>query len=765
MVVPEIPRKKMLKHPQRKPSGWQRSVWLLAVLSFQAGGLPASMAQEGEDRKPRQAFVVRVSLPIGSQTVQQLESVLGDLAGRSSAVVRPEERPVVILEFATDRGQNGSGSRLADCMALARFLSSPEMNRLLTVAWVPRAGVAAVAPLPGDPPRIPDGLYGHAVLVAVCADAIALDQGMELGQADIDASTRADPLAIDIYRNLAGQRLTVPLPVVQSMIDPAVTLYAVRTADGEDLVDRKKLAELEATGAVTETTTLAEAGRTARYGGPLLQRIAPSCMAVDGIAGLSARYGVDLSRIESEAAGPGGALRGIRQELNGFIDSQMAQVAIRAIQKRTREQGAVNLVILSIDSPGGDTDACLELARFIAGFDPDQVRTAAWVGDEARGPAALIALACDHLLARPDSVLGGVWKPGMEPEELERWMPELERIAALKRRDPALLTAMLAPDLEVNRYRNRTTGQVRWMTPAEKEATAGSADWQVLGAAVAGDGLTAAAAEQDGILRALAGTAAEVDVYYQLETPATVLTPTKTDAFLLSFARKLASPGISVFLMFFGFSLIMTELSQPGLGLPGFLGTVCLALYFWSHYLGGSAEWFEILLFLVGLAFILIEMFVLPGFGFFGIAGILMVVVSIVLAAQTFVIPHTSEELAQLPFSLLMVVGAGSGMVGAAFAIRRFLPETPYFNRLMLKPPVPDFRAEELLASGRLPAIGARGTAVTRLIPAGKARIGGRVWDVLTEGIAVDPQQEVEVIAATGNRIVVQPVEKRGPSG
>lgn len=742
-------------------------IGLVALVVAWVGGLvPAEgrAAQEKDPSEPaaskRQAWIVRVPLPIGSQTVQQLEQTLENLAKRAPAVVRPEERPIVLLEFATDRGQNGAGSRLADCMALARFLSGGEMKRLMTVAWIPRPVSEGLPVLPGDPPRLPPGLYGHAVLVAVCADAIVLDREMELGLADLDQPDRADPLAIDIYRNLAGQRLTLPLELVQSMIDPATSLYAVRTSAGEELVNQEKLKELEARGDLAETTTLAEPGKTARFNGSVLQRIAPGCSVVDGRNGLSARYQIDLSRIESEGAGPGRNLRGVRQEMNGYLDSQAVQLAIRSIEKQIRRPDQpANLVIVSLDSPGGDVDACLELARFLSGFDPDQVRTAAWVGKEARGPAALVALSCDHLLAGPEAVLGGAWEPGLEAGALERLGPELARLAEAEQRDPALLSLLLDPEGEVNRYRNRQTGQVRWMTTAEKDSSEAAEDWVILGPVDLREGLKVAEAEQDGIVRALAGSADEVDVFYQLESPAVVLVPTRTDAFLMKLARFLASPLISIWLMFFGFSLLMTELSQPGLGLPGFLGTICLALYFWSHYLGGSAEWFEIILFVVGVGCILVEIFLLPGFGIFGIAGIMMTVASIVLAAQSFVIPRNSEELAQLPWSLLMVVGAGGGILGAAWAIQRYLPETPYFNRLVLQPPKPDFGDDkELLAASRLPKVGDQGVTVTRLIPAGKARIGGRVWNVLTDGIAVDPQREIEVVEAAGNRILVRPV-------
>lgn len=730
----------------------------LATVLLLAGGGEAGAKQENKPgRAGRAARIVRVELPIGHQTVQQLKSAIGQIASTAPAVVRPEDRPLVILEFATSATQDGRGSQLSDCMELARFLSGGELNRVQVVGWIPaRRGGTGPAPPPGQAADAP-ALVGHAVLPAVCTDLLVLDESMSLGRADFGLD-RPDPLARDIYRNLAGQRLLLPVELTLSMIDPAVELHSVRTAGGEQLADAGQLRELEAAGKVIETETLSTAGDTALYSAALLKRLSANCRSVAGKDGLAQLLGADLSQVENDIA-IDGPLRGLRQELHGYIDEQTVEWVIRAIDQRTRNEDQANLVILAIDSPGGDLDACLKLASFLAGFDPSRIRTAAWVEGQARGPAAVVALACDHLLMPREGRLGGPWKPGVDLAHDAGLTDKAFQLAIDIGRDPGLLMAMLDPAAKVNRYRNASTGQVRWLTAGQQTALADSADWQLLGAAPAAEGLAAVDGEGDGIVRSFVETDPEISVYYQLAESPESLKPTQTDAFLLSFARTLASPMISVWLLFLGFMLIMTEMSTPGVGLPGFLGSLCLVLYFWSHYLGGSAEWFEILLFVLGLGFILIELFVLPGFGLFGVAGMLMMVVAIVLAAQTFVIPRTAEELAQLPGSLLMVAGAGAGFIGAILIFRHVLPETPYFKRLMLKPPVPDpvGEAASAAAERKLPAVGAIGSVTTRLIPAGKARFGSQLVDVITEGVAVEPGARVEVVEVAGNRVLVRP--------
>jgi membrane-bound serine protease (ClpP class) len=55
-----------------------------------------------------------------------------------------------------------------------------------------------------------------------------------------------------------------------------------------------------------------------------------------------------------------------------------------------------------------------------------------------------------------------------------------------------------------------------------------------------------------------------------------------------------------------------------------------------------------VLLFAAGLAFLMLEIFVLPGFGVFGLGGGVMILASLVLASLTFVSPHSDTEMAEM---------------------------------------------------------------------------------------------------------------------
>ena len=87
---------------------------------------------------------------------------------------------------------------------------------------------------------------------------------------------------------------------------------------------------------------------------------------------------------------------------------------------------------------------------------------------------------------------------------------------------------------------------------------------------------------------------------------------------------------VTVLLVMLGIVFIYMELHFMN-GMCGILATLCFALFFWSRALGGTAGWLEVILFVIGLGCIAMEIFVIPGFGVFGISGGILVIASLVL--------------------------------------------------------------------------------------------------------------------------------------
>ena len=168
---------------------------------------------------------------------------------------------------------------------------------------------------------------------------------------------------------------------------------------------------------------------------------------------------------------------------------------------------------------------------------------------------------------------------------------------------------------------------------------------------------------------------------------------------------------------------------------------------------GGTA------LIILGIILLLIEVFVLPGFGVAGIAGLFLVVLGVLMAmVQHYpggpVLPTWSQL--ERPIQVLTLSMVGAFAFGAVLA--RFLPKSQLFSPLRLD--TTSARADGYTASASsADLMGLRGEAVTPLRPAGAAMFGNRRVDVVTEGEFIDAGTRIRVVETHGSRVVVEPVE------
>jgi len=213
-------------------------------------------------------------------------------------------------------------------------------------------------------------------------------------------------------------------------------------------------------------------------------------------------------------------------------------------------------------------------------------------------------------------------------------------------------------------------------------------------------------------------------------------------------------------LMMLGFSAIYIEMRSPGFGVPGIIGICCLALVFFGQYAVGLANYTELLLLVTGAALLALEVFVIPGFGVAGFAGIALMIVGMVLSFQSFVVPSPEFpwQAAVLKRNILRM---SLSIIGSIVLILVFFKY--FFERLgrVVKGPYLAATlegAQSDLGMSFLPNIGDKGVASTPLRPSGKVRIGPAQCDVVTDGLFIDAGAEVVVSQIQGNRIVVAPV-------
>jgi membrane protein implicated in regulation of membrane protease activity len=121
------------------------------------------------------------------------------------------------------------------------------------------------------------------------------------------------------------------------------------------------------------------------------------------------------------------------------------------------------------------------------------------------------------------------------------------------------------------------------------------------------------------------------------------------------------------------------------------------------------------------------------------------------------VLPANDYQIRQMQWSLLGILGAFGGTAALALVLRQWLPSTPVLRNVLLVPPEPP--AEDVAAQDQFQdLLGAEGVTTSRLAPAGKARVGGAVREVSSDGALIEPGVPVRVVDIRGGRLVVRAV-------
>jgi membrane-bound serine protease (ClpP class) len=462
------------------------------------------------------------------------------------------------------------------------------------------------------------------------------------------------------------------------------------------------------------------------------------------------------------AAEPPKYAHGVLFRVEGPILPSMVSYLDRKLDA-AKEAGA-DLVILEIDSPGGLLTESEQIASRLV--DVDWAHTVAYIPERALSGAAIVALGCDEILMAPDAHLGDAGPIIFGPDRMFEHASEkvvsdltntLRNLAKAKGRPRALAEAMADRKQTVFEYRNVKTGKTEYMSERQAQGLKDRADWKQ-GARVEESGgdrfldVSGTRAVELGLAQAVVSSREELAPRYGLER-------LQESGAMDTLVSVLNSPWITGLILALGLLGLYIEFMSPGMGLGGVLAAVCFGLFFWSHVMGGMADWLGVLLFLGGVALIAVELFVLPGTGIPGVAGAGLVLASVVMS-QAALVPESPRQLQMLANTLLVVFTASVGVVIAATFISKRFGTLPVFRRLTVAPPAAGVDAAALDGFA-LPPVqpGDLGMAHTPLRPGGRARFGDHFVDVLTDGDFVNRGRPVRVVRVSGHQVFVADAE------
>ena len=482
--------------------------------------------------------------------------------------------------------------------------------------------------------------------------------------------------------------------------------------------------------------------------------------------------------------------------IQGDIAPSMAAF-VRREARRAMTQGA-EFIIFEIDTFGGRVDSALQITSFIMSIT--NAKTIAWVttGEASMGVSwsagALIAFACNEIYMAPGTSIGAaapvMASPGGAAESAgEKSVAAVRsQMAALaERNNHPVALALAMVDYDVELWEVSVNGQTRALTLTELERLerdAGASTIErvsIISPAGKLLSLTAGEAVQYGLASGLVENREALLSVAGISGELTESSPSGADSFI-SF---LTSGPVQAILILLALVMVFVEIQSPGLGIPGIISMLAFLVVFGSSALLGRVGSLEIILLLAGLGLLVVELFVLPGFGVIGILGLLLIGLSLVLSMQDFVLPRFAWEWALFGRNVLVVfIGLVAAITGIA-VIALMGPKIRIFDGITLKTaitgtaggPDPDSTVAKAIKANKAAEgdsgssalaledqenfaalVGKTGVSDSVLRPSGRAIIDGSVYTVEADNEFVEPGIDIVVSRVRGNRIIVRKV-------
>jgi membrane-bound serine protease (ClpP class) len=369
------------------------------------------------------------------------------------------------------------------------------------------------------------------------------------------------------------------------------------------------------------------------------------------------------------------------------IEGEINRYTALSVERRlelAQESGA-DAVVFELDTPGGEVGAVLEICNMIKSYP---LPTVAWVNPDAYSGGAIIALACEEIVVAPYATMGDAAPVAMNPVTFAQGLERTERQKILQplitevvdsaRRhgyDERLVQAFLTLGIELWLIENVDSGRRVFVTesqyrelfgeepprenvraasgvtqagadaepagdPLEPEIRSAveqmqelppavpdlegedASDWRLVEYATDGESLLTLKTEdllRYGLAAETIGDRADLKAYFGA-TNVSVAEVTWSEHLV----RAMTSLWVRGILIAIFLIAAFTEMIAPGVGLPGAVALVALGLLIGPPALVGAAAWWALAAILLGIGLLVVELLVLPGFGVFGLSGLIV---------------------------------------------------------------------------------------------------------------------------------------------
>jgi membrane-bound serine protease (ClpP class) len=423
-----------------------------------------------------------------------------------------------------------------------------------------------------------------------------------------------------------------------------------------------------------------------------------------------------------------------RVPIQGVIDLGLPTFIERIIDEAEKNQ--IQAIIFDIDTFGGRVDAATQIKDAILDSD---VPTIAFINRRAISAGALISLSCERIYMTGGGTIGAATAVDMSGNKAS------EKVISYMREEMA----------STAENRNRNTDIAKCMVDEElsfSHIVINDDSVEVTDLEGRKEGKLITLTTEQAIKYKMAdGSAEDFDELLELIELSDVAVKTLSENWSENLVRFLTNPVVASLLTTFGFLGILFELQSPGWGIPGTFGAVCLTLSLSASVIVKLATKSDLLIVLVGFGLLMVEAFLIPGFGVAGLAGIVVILWGLYMLLLPDV--PVSQEIYDAAMTGLTI-----GLIGGIFALIllfRLMTKTKFWVKLTS----PEIQSKEEGYNSSLGLehlVGETGLATSDLRPSGWVLVNNAKIFVVTEGEFVDKDQQVTIMSVDGNRVVVR---------
>ena len=479
--------------------------------------------------------------------------------------------------------------------------------------------------------------------------------------------------------------------------------------------------------------------------------------------------------------------------IHGEIDRSLVIFLRRSIELAKADE--VHTIVFDLDTFGGRVDSALQITTLIGSLS--DIRTVAYVTLSPEGTGvswsagALIAMSCNEIYMAPGTSIGAAAPvtvaPGgaAEPTDEKTVSAVRTQMAALAEKNghsrgvalamvdadielveayvDGRLTAVTVTELEALKIESERGNEQQQAAASDSDSDGQTIDEIERGAVISPSGkllsLTSGQMERYGISRGSPATFEELFARLNVAESDWVRAQRDTADRAVGF---FTSGGVTGLLILIGLVALFIEITSPGFGIPGVVALSCFAFIFGGNALLGRVGSVELLLFLLGVVLLIVEIFLIPGFGVVGIGGLVLIASSLFLSRIDFGWPQFEWQWDIVNRNVLLVLGSSIGAL-VLFIVAAPLARRPFLFRRIAQ--TATLAPEEGYTVQGAEEVGhylhKRGRVVSTLRPVGRAEIEGEMVTVESEGAFITAGELIEVSRVDGNRIVVRQVRTK----